>query len=153
MSLDCNVARHQKANRCELDGKRWNTVAPKPVPVRLRLPQPIFRGDTMNHGPRRRISELDWRPDRIEHIARHSITPEEVEEAVFGDAGGVLLRGAPAERNPDETIYRYFGRSEAGRHVMVVLLYVEFGIAMPITAREMTRAEHRRFNDRRPPSR
>lgn len=32
-----------------------------------------------------RIEDLEWTRDRIEHIADHSISPEEVEE-VFGSA-------------------------------------------------------------------
>ncbi len=97
----------------------------------------------------RTIDELFWRDDRVDHIARHSITPDEVEEALFEDRG-VLLRVGPAERNPDETIYRYFGRTLAGRYLMVVLLDLGEGLAMPITAREMTRQERRRFDERRP---
>lgn len=100
-----------------------------------------------------RIRDLYWRPDRIEHIAQHSVTPEEAEEAVFGDAGGLLLRVGPAERNPDETVYRYFGRTEAGRYLLVVLLYLGEGVAMPVTARDVTPSERRRFNERRPESR
>lgn len=100
-----------------------------------------------------RIAELYWRRDRIDHIARHGITPEEVDEAVFDDPGGLLLRVGPAERNPDETIYRYFGRTESGRHLLVVLLYLGEGIAMPVTARDMTVGERRRFDERRPRSR
>lgn len=107
----------------------------------------------MNHEPVRRIRELYWRHDRIEHIAQHSILPEEVDEAVFGDPGGLLLRVGPAERNPDETLYRYFGRTESGRYLLVVLLYLGEGRAMPVTARDMTPRERRRFNDRRPESR
>lgn len=104
----------------------------------------------MNHNATRRIQELHWRSDRIEHVASHSILPEEVEEAVFGDPGGLLLRVAPAERNPQETLYRYLGRTESGRYLLVVLLYLGEGIAMPVTAREMTPGERRRFDARRP---
>jgi uncharacterized DUF497 family protein len=95
------------------------------------------------------IEHLFWREDRVDHIARHALTPEEVEEALFDDRGGVLLRVGPAERNPDERIYRYFGRTSAGRHILVVLLDLGGGVAMPITAREMTRQERKRFDDRR----
>jgi uncharacterized protein len=94
------------------------------------------------------IEGLFWRDDRVEHIARHSITPDEVEEALFEDRGGLLLRVGPAERNPDESIYRYFGRTVGGRHIMVVLLDIGEGVAMPITAREMSRNERRRFDER-----
>jgi uncharacterized DUF497 family protein len=97
-----------------------------------------------------RIQELLWREDRVEHIARHGVAPEEVEEALFDDRHGVLLRVGPAERNPDETVYRYFGRTSAGRHLLVVLLYLGDAVAMPITARDMTGQERRRFDERRP---
>ena len=107
----------------------------------------------MNHEQLQRIRELEWRDDRIEHISRHSIRPEEVDEVVFGDRGGLLLRVAPAERSPTETLYRYLGRTEGGRYLLVVLLYLGEGIAMPVTAREMTRAERRRFDGRRPEGR
>ena len=33
-----------------------------------------------------RIREFIWPQDRIDHIARHGVTPEEVEEACFGRA-------------------------------------------------------------------
>jgi uncharacterized protein len=99
------------------------------------------------------IRDLYWREDRIDHIARHSVEPAEVEEAVFGDHNGVLLRVGPAERNPQETIYRYLGRTEAGRHLLVVLLYLGQGVAMPVTARDMTPQERRRFNERHPTQR
>ena len=96
------------------------------------------------------IRDLYWRPDRVEHVARHAVTPEEVDEAVFGDPGGVLLRVGPAERNPEETLYRYLGRTEAGRYLLVVLLYLGEGLAMPVTARDMTANERRKFNERYP---
>lgn len=101
----------------------------------------------------RRIRELYWRHDRIEHIARHDVTPEQVEESLFTDAEGLLVRAGPAERNPEEVLYRYFGRTENGRHLLVVLLYLGSGVAMPVTARDMTDAERRRFHERRPEAR
>ena len=68
------------------------------------------------------VRDLYWRTDRIDHIAKHSVAPGEVTEAIFGDPSGVLLRVGPAERNPEETLYRYLGRTEAGRYLLVVLL-------------------------------
>lgn len=100
-----------------------------------------------------RIRDLYWRPDRVEHIAQPAVTPEEVDEAVFGNNSGLLLRVGPVERNPEETVYRYFGRTEAGRHLLVVLLYLGRGVAMPVTARDMTPQERRRFDERHPTSR
>src|SRR4051812_14091460 len=101
----------------------------------------------------RRVRELVWRADRVEHVARHSVSLDEVEEAVAGDESGLLLRLGPAERNPRETVYRYYGRTEAGRLLLVVLLYVGSGRAMPITARDATAGERRQFDARHPRSR
>ena len=92
-----------------------------------------------------RIQELYWRADRVTHIARHGVTPEEVEDAVFGDHRGLLLRVGPAERNPDETVYRFLGRTSGGRHLLVALLYLGDGLAMPLTARDMSESERRRY--------
>jgi len=39
------------------------------------------------------FNRLLWRPDRIEHIATHGLTPDEVEHAMFDDPGRRLFRG------------------------------------------------------------
>jgi hypothetical protein len=96
------------------------------------------------------IADLYWRDDRIDHIARHSVRPEEVEDALFDDAAGLLLRVGPAERDPQETLYRYLGRTAAGPYLMIAILYLGEGVAMPLTARNMTTAERRRFDARSP---
>ena len=93
-----------------------------------------------------RIRSLDWRPDRVEHIAKHDIEPYEVEEVVFGDRRGLLRKAGPARRNPADTVYRYLGHTEAGRYLFVVLLYTEQGRALPVTARDMTDGERRRYS-------
>ena len=97
------------------------------------------------------IQRLDWRTDRVEHIARHGITPQEFEEALFTDRGRLLKRVGPAERNPSETIYRCMGRTEAGRYLFPVMLrYADgrtgSGEALPVMARDMTDRERRRYS-------
>lgn len=91
------------------------------------------------------IRELQWRRDRIEHIARHAVSPEEVEAALFEDPAGLLVRGGRSQIE-EATLYRYYGRTEAGRHLLIVLIYVGHGMALPVTAREMTPAERRMFD-------
>ncbi len=91
-----------------------------------------------------RIRELYWRADRVAHIReRHGVTTQEVEEAVFGDPRGRLRRIGSAQRNPEETVYEHYGRTVEGRYLMVALLYLGQGVAMPLTARDMTRTERR----------
>ena len=57
-----------------------------------------------------KIYEFVWTEERIEHIARHGVEPEELEEACFGRP---LVRRAKATgKNP---LYQVFGRTDAGR--------------------------------------
>ncbi len=94
------------------------------------------------------FTELRWTPDRIAHIARHGVTPAEVEEAVFGDPQGRLWRGPRSRRDPRRSLYYAYGRTAAGRHLCVVLLDLGDGQALPVTARDMTPAERRRYRRR-----
>ncbi len=94
----------------------------------------------------RKIWELRWRDDRVEHIARHEIVPEEVEEAVFEDRGALLEKAGPAKRDLAQTVYVLLGRTGAGRYLMVVVIHEGGGVAMPVTARDMNEAERRRYS-------
>jgi hypothetical protein len=47
------------------------------------------------------IHEFIWTQDRIDHIARHRVTPEEVEEVCFGQAW--VRRAKATGRNPSIT--------------------------------------------------
>jgi uncharacterized DUF497 family protein len=92
-----------------------------------------------------RIEELRWRDDRLEHIARHEVAPSEVEEAVF-DREAFLEKVGPARRNIPQTAYVSLGRTRAGRYLMVVLIHEGGGVGFPVTARDMNRAERRRYS-------
>ncbi len=63
----------------------------------------------------RKIRELRWRDDRVEHIARHDVVPAEVEAAVLYDREVLLERAGLAKRDPSQTVYVVLGRTEAGR--------------------------------------
>ncbi|MFH1635823.1 MAG: hypothetical protein ABIG63_17665 [Chloroflexota bacterium] len=45
-----------------------------------------------------KILQIIWPQDRVEHIARHSVTPEEFEEICFGNA--LVLRCKSEGQNP-----------------------------------------------------
>lgn len=91
------------------------------------------------------IQSLYWRTDRVLHIAKHRVTPGEVEEALFDDPARKLFNEGPAERNPNETVYICLGRTGAGRYLCAPLIYIGGGEALPITARDMTAPEKRRY--------
>ena len=87
-----------------------------------------------------RIRDLIWPEERVEHIARHGVTPEEVEDVCFGSS---LVRKAKSEgENP---VYYVEGQTVAGRYLLCVVIQFPDGNGYPITAREMTGKEKSRF--------
>lgn len=92
------------------------------------------------------IAELRWREDRVEHIARHEVSPDEFEDALFGDPRGILKYAGRAESDPSNRMYRHLGRTGAGRYLFLVLMYHGDGGALPVTARDINDAERRRYS-------
>ena len=88
------------------------------------------------------ISEFLWPNDRIDHIGRHGIQPEEVEEACFGNA--LVLAAKSQGPNP---VYHVLGETEAGRQLFCVVILFPGDKAYPVTARDMTDSEKRRYRD------
>ncbi|MCY7383465.1 MAG: BrnT family toxin [Microcoleus sp. CAN_BIN18] len=87
-----------------------------------------------------RIYEFIWNQDRIDHIARHSVTHEEVEEICFGIA---LVQRAKSEG--DNPVYYVLGQTEAGRYLFCVVIQFPDGRGYPVTARSMTDKEKQRY--------
>lgn len=87
------------------------------------------------------IDELLWPQDRIEHIARHQVRPEEVEEVCFGKAW--IRRARAAGKNP---VYYVLGQTGSGRHLFCVVIQFPNRKGFPVTARAMTEKEKRQFN-------
>jgi len=87
-----------------------------------------------------RIDAFIWPEERIEHIARHGVTPEEVEEVCFGKS---LVQRAKSER--ENPVYYVLGQSEAGRYLFCVVIQFPDGNGYPVTARQMTAKEKRRY--------
>lgn len=55
--------------------------------------------------------------ERIEHIARHAVTPEEVEEVCFGKS---LVQRVKSEG--ENTAYHILGQTETGRYLFCVVI-------------------------------
>ena len=86
------------------------------------------------------IDEFIWPADRVEHIACHGVAPREVEQVCFGKP---LIRRAKSEgENP---VYYVQGQTEAGRYLFCVVIRFPDAKGYPVTAREMTDKEKRRF--------
>ena len=87
-----------------------------------------------------RIEAIIWPEDKIEHIAQHGVTPEEVEDVCFGKPW--VLRAKSEGESP---VYYVLGQSEAGRYLYCVVIQFPDGNGYPVTAREMTAKEKRRY--------
>lgn len=87
-----------------------------------------------------RIYELLWPLDRIDHIALHNVTPDEVEEVCFGRP--FVRRTKSQGENP---VYYVLGQTDVGRYLFCVVIRFPDGKGYPITARPMTDKEKRRY--------
>lgn len=84
-----------------------------------------------------RVTTLAWDDENVEHIAKHGVRPEEVEEVCFGPKN-VVLRAR-------ENRYAVLGRTAAGRYLKVIMTLPVTGRSRVITARDMTDRERRYY--------
>jgi hypothetical protein len=83
--------------------------------------------------------ELDWDAANLGHIARHRVTPGEVEQ-VFANAPMIV----GTQEHPEEERCLCFGRTNLGRFLTVV--YTERkGKIRVVTVYRMTRAQQRMY--------
>ena len=81
-----------------------------------------------------KIENITWDEDTANHIARHAVSPEEVEEVLFNDSVSPrIMRGK-------ENRYLAYGKTSAGRFLLVVLIIANRKTRI-ITARDMTDRE------------
>jgi uncharacterized DUF497 family protein len=89
------------------------------------------------------VREVIITPQVEEHIwTKHQVTPEEVEEVYFADPG-------PLPQCGRDRSYVIFGRTEAGRYLLVVLYPRGRGIFSLATARDMDQTERRYYRRHR----
>lgn len=86
------------------------------------------------------ISEVLWPAERIHHIGRHGVRPEEFEEVCFGPS--LVLRAKATGPSP---VYYVLGETDTGRALFCVVIEFPGGRGYPVTAREMTAKERRRY--------
>lgn len=83
------------------------------------------------------IKYFTWDEDTIDHIARHGITPEEVEEIAF--------EGSPYIRKGRQGRRYLYGKTIGGRYLFIVYVLTDKGKAQVITARDMDQKERRLY--------
>jgi uncharacterized DUF497 family protein len=82
------------------------------------------------------IRRFDWDESNCDHVARHGVDPDEVEE--------VFVQKRFTQRSRRGT-YVTYGRTFGGRLLFVAWVKKPGGILRPITARPMVAAERKRF--------
>ncbi|MEK6303489.1 MAG: BrnT family toxin [Acidobacteriota bacterium] len=91
-----------------------------------------------------RLYEVIWKERFVDKIAaKHGITTEEVEDVLFSRP---FVRFVEKGRVTGENLYVAYGQTEAGRYVLVFFIRKPQSAALPISARDMTRAEQRYYN-------
>lgn len=86
-----------------------------------------------------KVYELVVEPDREEHIGRHNVSVEEVEEVVYGQNVNFRSR------------HGYFGlvgQTEAGRFLTIFIAPRSGGVYGLVTARDADDAERRMYQRR-----
>lgn len=88
------------------------------------------------------ISHIRWTETSLEHISRHGVSPEEVEEACFNEDDEPLIRSGR------ENLHYVFGKAYSGRFLFVVVRFIRQGEVRVITARDMNAWEKSYFRKR-----
>ena len=85
------------------------------------------------------IDELEWDDENIGHIARHNVSPKEVEDICF------TMHLSEKEGNKR---YILSGQTESGRYLNVVIERIGGGLFRPITAFDMSESYKARYRKR-----
>jgi len=88
------------------------------------------------------VSSIKWTDKSIEHIARHAIAPQEVEEVCFNEDDSPFIRSGKGN------LHYVFGKTHAGRFLFVVVKFIRHGGVSVVTARDMNEWEKKYFMKR-----
>ena len=89
--------------------------------------------------------EAEWDEDNVDHISRHGVEPEEVEEIVYEDCHPsriVRIRG----RRILEPRWAVFGQTCDDRYLLAIVApYTQRGVWRAVTAHDMGTQARRRY--------
>ena len=90
-----------------------------------------------------RITGFVWIEEILDKLLRkHNVREYEVVE-VFGEAS--RFRFVETGHQDGEHVYSAMGRTDAGRYLIVFFVHKTDGRALPVSARDMTAAERKRY--------
>lgn len=94
-----------------------------------------------------RLYDIIWNEKFVSKIEdKHSVSTEEVEEVLFSCPH---VRRAARGKVKGEYLYAAYGQTAAGRYLLVFFIHKARVAALPISAREMTRAERKYFHEQK----
>jgi len=94
-----------------------------------------------------RLYNVIWNEKFVAKIAeKHGVTIDEVEEVLFSRPH---VRRAEKGKVKGEHLYVAYGQTAAGRQLVVFFIRKPRAAALPISARDMTRAERRYFYEQK----
>jgi len=92
-----------------------------------------------------KIQKLIWKEPFLDKIvAKHDVKESEVEEVLFSEPH---IRLAEKGRVKGEHLYFAYGQTDSGRYLIILFIWKGQGSALPISARDMTAAERRYYNE------
>jgi uncharacterized DUF497 family protein len=90
-----------------------------------------------------RIAGFIWIEEILDKLLRkHDVRGQEVVEVFDGDP---KFRFVEKGRREGEHVYSAAGQTGAGRHIVVFFVYKKDHRAVPVSARDMTTAERKRY--------
>jgi uncharacterized protein len=93
------------------------------------------------------LYDVIWKERYVEKIAdKHGVSTDEVEDVLFSYPH---VRFTEKGRIKDEHLYTAYGRTTAGRYLIVFFVRKHRTAAMPISARDMTPSERRYYRDQK----
>ena len=89
-----------------------------------------------------KIEKISWDEETIDHISKHSVSPEEVEEVLFNEIDSPLIMRGKEGR------YLAYGKTNGGRLLLVVWAS-RYRKTKIITARDMSKKENQFYKRRK----
>lgn len=90
-----------------------------------------------------KITGFLWLDEIVQKLgSKHHVEPYEVEELFVGQR---KFRFVETGHRAGEDVYAALGRTEAGRYLIVFFIWKGDGVILPLSARDMTHAERKRY--------
>lgn len=93
------------------------------------------------------IYDVIWKEKFVDKLAvKHGVEVEEVEAVLFGNAH---FRRVEQGQIEGEDVYAAYGQTDDDRYLIIFFIRKHANAALPISARDMTSAERRYYNERK----